>query len=100
MQGAVENDAVEFRLKGCCLGFGVITHPVEADVDFCRDLGRLRKIKGDDVGVVVVVQKLPIDLQNAFVGAEDIIHRLKLLSLSLEKFFDECLQSGSIAQAN
>jgi len=100
MQSAVENDAVKFRLKGCCLGFGVITHTVEADVDFCRDLGRLRKIKSDDVGVVVVVQKLPIDFQYAFIRAEDIIQRFNAFPLLLENRFDKSLQAGSVAQAN
>lgn len=82
----MENDPMQFRSKGYALGFGVIADPVQAYVDFsCEETG-FGQVKCDDICIVVVFEILAIDLQNSFVRAKNVIHRIDPLLF----FFEEC----------
>ncbi len=73
----MENNPVQFLMEGRCLGGpgklkAVFFYPIYADVNFC--LQQLRggsKGKGDDVGVVVVVEELAVNAQQVIVRAKD-----------------------------
>ena len=67
MECAVKNNPMKLRFQAGSFFFSVIADPVQAYVDLRNDFVRLGEVKGDDVGVIVVIQKLAVDFQDLFV---------------------------------
>ena len=67
MECAVKNNPMKLRFQAGSFFFSVIADPVQADVDLRNDFVRLGEVEGDDVGVIVVIQKLAVDFQDLFV---------------------------------
>ena len=92
MQQAVDNDTVQFVEEWCAYLFGVGGNGVERDVDIAIHACARGIIKGDDVGIVVVLEKLLIDGKDLLVVAEDIVevaHKVAVLSCgALDPLFD------------
>ena len=73
MQDAVYYYAVQFLLVCCAYHLAVAANGVERDEKVAADNILLAVVEGDDVGVVVVLQILAVNLKNLLVVAEDII---------------------------
>ncbi len=71
MQNAMNHDPVKFVAAGESKLFGIVTNSVNADVRLHNQMLGGAVVKGDDVRIVVVLQKLAIDVQEIFVAAED-----------------------------
>ncbi len=67
MECAVKNNPMKLRFQAGSFFFSVIADPVQAYVDLRNDFVRLGEVEGDDVGVIVVIQKLAVDFQDLFV---------------------------------
>ena len=74
MQNAMDDDAVQLLFIGKAKTFGVCAYGVEADEEVAADeFGTAAVVKGDDVCVVVVLQKLTVDAQDFLVINEDVV---------------------------
>jgi len=59
----MKNNPVQLRFKAVAKVFGVFPHPVNAYINFCLCIHSLRKIKSYNIGVEVMVKKLPVNFQ-------------------------------------
>ena len=79
----MDDDTMKFVEKGCPHLLGVGGNGVKRDIDVAIHACARGIIKGDDVGIVVVLEKLLIDSKDLLVVAEDIVevaHRVAVLS--------------------
>ena len=72
VQNAVDDDTVQLLLVGLVEPLGIEAHGVEADEEVARDDSGCTVIKGDDVCVVVVLQKLAVDAQDFLIIHKDV----------------------------
>ena len=83
MQQAVDDDAVQFVQEcGTCL-LGIGSHRIKGNINIAIYARARGIIKGNDNGIVVVLEKLAIDGQNLLVVAEDVVefaYRVSVLS--------------------
>ena len=78
----MDDDTVQFVKERCANLFGVGGNRVERYVNIAIHACARGIIKGDDVGIVVVLEKLLIDGENLLIVAEDIVevaHRVTIL---------------------
>ena len=73
MQKSVDNNAMELVEKSGSHLFGIAFYSVERDEDVSIYARARGVIKGDDVGIVVVLEELAVDGKNLFIVAEDIV---------------------------
>ena len=79
----MDDDTVQFVKERCAYLLGVGGNRVERYIDVAIHACARGIIKGDDVGIVVVLEKLLIDSKDLLVVAEDIVevaHRVAVLS--------------------
>ena len=69
----MDDDTVQFVEEWCAYLFGVGGNGVERDIDVAIHACARGIIKGDDVGIVVVLEKLLVDGKDLLVVAEDIV---------------------------
>ena len=69
----MDDDTVQFVEEWCAYLFGVGGNSIERDIDVAIHACARGIIKGDDVGIVVVLEKLLIDSKDLLVVAEDIV---------------------------
>ena len=69
----MDDDTVQFVEEWCAYLFGVGGNRVERYIDIAVHACARGIIKGDDVGIVVVLEKLLIDGKDLLVVAEDIV---------------------------
>ena len=69
----MDDDTVQFVEEWCAYLFGVGGNGVERDIDVAIHACARGIIKGDDVGIVVVLKELAIDSKDLLVVAEDIV---------------------------
>lgn len=74
VQDAMNDDAVKLALILLAELFGIGTHGIEADKEVTTDDIALGIVKGDDVGVIVVLQVLAVHFQYPLVITEDVGH--------------------------
>ena len=88
----MDDDTVQFVKERCAYLFGVGGNRVERYVNIAIHACARGIIKGDDVGIVVVLEKLLIDGEDLLIIAEDIVevaHRVAVLSCgALDPLFD------------
>ena len=88
----MDDDTVQFVKERCACLLGVGGNRVERYIDVAIHACARGIIKGDDVGIVVVLEKLLIDGENLLIIAEDIVevaHRVAILrSSALDPLFD------------
>ena len=88
----MDDDTVQFVDERCAYLLGVGGNRVERYIDVAIHACARGIIKGDDVGIVVVLEKLLIDSKDLLVVAEDIVevaHRIAILrSSALDPLFD------------
>lgn len=77
----VYDDAVQLLIIFGGKLLAVALHRVETDEEVATDDIALGIVEGDDVGVVVVLQELAVDLEDALVVAEDVAHVAHLLAI-------------------
>ena len=79
----MDDDTVQFVKERCADLLGVGGNGVERYVNIAIHACARGIIKGDDVGIVVVLEKLLIDGEDLLIIAEDIVevaHRVAVLS--------------------
>ena len=69
----MDDDTVQFVDERCAYLFGIGGNRVERYVNIAIHACARGIIKGDDVGIVVVLEKLLIDSKDLLVVAEDIV---------------------------
>ena len=69
----MDDDTVQFVEQWCAYLFGIGGNGVERDIDVAIHACARGIIKGDDVGIVVVLKELAIDSKDLLIVAEDII---------------------------
>ena len=69
----MDDDTVQFVEEWCAYLFGVGGNSIERDIDVAIHACARGIIKGDDVGIVVVLKELAIDSKDLLVVAEDIV---------------------------
>ena len=88
----MDDDTVQFVDERCAYLFGIGGNRVERYINITIHACARGIIKGDDVGIVVVLEKLLIDGENLLVVAEDIVevaHRVAILrSSALDPLLD------------
>ena len=72
VEDAVYDDAVQLVFEALSVFLGVAFDGVEADEYVAAYPVAFGVVEGDDVGVVVVLQVLPVDFQDAAVVAKDV----------------------------
>lgn len=89
----MEDYPEQFFLVCSILGLGIVLYPIYANIDFRFDGGAgSRKAKCDDVGIVVMLQEVPVDLQEIVIRTKYIVDEGKPLPLPFEDAFYERLQ--------
>ena len=73
MQQAVDNDSMQFVKEWRAHLFGVGSYSVKRNINIAIHTRARGIIKGDDVGIVVVLKELAIDSDNLLIIAEDIV---------------------------
>ena len=88
----MDDDTVEFVDERCAYLFSIGGNRVERYIDVAIHACARGIIKGDDVGIVVVLEKLLIDSKDLLVVAEDIVevaYGIAVLSCgALDPLFD------------
>ena len=88
----MDDDTVQLVKERCAYLFGIGGNRVKRYVNIAIHACARGIIKGDDVGIVVVLEKLLIDSKDLLVVAEDIVevaHRVAILrSSALDPLFD------------
>ena len=82
VQDAMDDGAMQLLVVRLAELLGVGAHGVEANEEVARDLIAARIVEGDDVGVVVVLQILPVHLQNLLIRAKDVADVARLLAVA------------------
>ena len=65
----MENDTMELSVKrltqGCCIFF----NPIDTDIQLCFKGGfdRGRQVKSDDVGIIIMLQKITVDSEQMII---------------------------------
>ena len=81
----MDDDTMQLVEERCAYLFGVGGNRVKRYIDIAIHACARGIIKGDDIGIVVVLKELAIDSENLLVVAEDIVevaHRLAVLGSS------------------
>jgi hypothetical protein len=81
VKDSVHHHAVEFILELRPVLDGVFTDAVDADEKVSGNLVALAIVKGDDIGVIVVLKELAIDGKDVLVVAEEIAHFAHFLAI-------------------
>ena len=85
VQDTVKDDAVQFLIEGDFEFGGVFADTVYADIYFGLDLPiSLGEREGDNIGVVVMPEKVLIDTQQVVIRAEDVAHTERLFCFFLK----------------
>ena len=93
MKGAVEDDPVQFLFDRTSECRGILPDPVDADVYFPTDgLARIRQREGDNIRIKVVLKELPVNVQQVWVGTEDIAQFCQWFLFPAEERGDKLLQ--------
>ena len=79
----MDNDAVKLFLVSSTYVFGVRTYGVEGNEEVAADFISLRLVEGNDVGVIIVLKKLTIDLQDLFIVHKDVGNGAAALAVCL-----------------
>ena len=96
VQYAVDDDSVEFGRVGDAAFLGIGAYGVEADEDVAADAVVLIIVESDDVGVVVVLEVLLVDLEDFVVVAEDVGDVAHLAIVSFGHQLDPCADFPSL----
>lgn len=94
----MKDHAVEFGFEGSAKCLGVVPYTINADIDLSQGGRAGRQVEGDDIGVIVVLQVLAVDVEESLVAAENIIEGLQFLTFFTEQAFDLGFQSIPVFQ--
>ena len=95
----MKDDPVQFAFETLVVVVGIVSHSINADVNFPRDgCSVLRQIKGDDIGIIIVVQVVPVDFQQVIIAAEYKVERIKWFFLLLKEPLDKAFTLGSMRE--
>ena len=83
VENAVDDDAVEFLFVGGTYVFGIRAHGVEGDEEVAADFISLRVVEGYDVGVIIVLEELTVDLQDFLIVHKDVSDGATTLAVCL-----------------
>ncbi len=68
VQGTMENYPQAFFFERSAQGLGIVPYAVKTNIDLTNDLVLFfREIKGDDIGIIVVLQMVLVYLQEVLV---------------------------------
>ena len=88
----MEDDAVQFLLKRHSFRLGIFLNPVHANIDF----GGTFQVKGDDIGIVIVLEISAIDVKQVGVRAKDDIEGIKGNLVLFKSGNDKTPQPGAL----
>ena len=95
----MEDHPMQLLLYGTAKFPGILPNPINTNINFRRyRMTGIGKIKGDDIGVVVVLQVGFVDFQQGLVGTKDIFHCCKGLPFLPEQGGKEQLQPPALGQ--
>lgn len=93
----MEYYSMQFSQAGGAMGQRILSNPIYTYIYFALNrLSRCIQFKRDDIGIKVVVEVLPVNIEKVFVGAKDIIERLELVPLPLKNAGNKVLETRSI----
>mgnify|MGYP007119886955 CR=1 FL=1 len=95
----MDDDAVKFLFVGRTHVLGIRAHGVEGDEEVAADFIALCVVKGNDVGVIIVLEELAIDLQNLFIVHKDVGNGATTLTVRLchgKLFFRNRIRSACL----
>jgi hypothetical protein len=98
VEDAVDDHAMELLLERHAEPDGVLPYPVDTDHDVARDKTTRDIVEGDDIGIGVVVEVLPIDAEEVLVVAKKIVDVANLLSATHDDLGDPTLDSFGVGQ--
>jgi hypothetical protein len=99
MKQAVEHDPVQFPVEGGLKNLGILANPLYTDIDLPYDPTGFCTIgKGDDVGEVVVLEKVPIDAKQVGIITKDIDQGVHIVLLLPGQFIEERFQRCPVTQ--
>ena len=88
VKNSVNDYSSKFNLKREFQTISIISNPVDADIDFPRNLLRFRIIECDDVCEVIVFEIVAIDVQEIIIRAKDNIKADEVTALALHYFLN------------
>jgi len=83
MQDAVDDDTMELALEGLSELLCIGAHRFESDDDVTGNFVAFGIIEGDDVGIKVMLQVLPVAGQDAFIIDKLVAYRAQTLAMKL-----------------
>ena len=92
MQDSVENNSMKLGFEGCSQSQRIVPHPNDTNIYFSLDWPIFRQLKGDNIGIVVVFEKLPVYIKKAFIRAKNEIEAFKPSTFLLKNAFNKGLQ--------
>ena len=81
VKDAVDDDTVQFFLIFLSEELGIGAYGVERNHNIAVEHIVFTIVEGDDIGIIVVLQELPVHFKNMFVVTEQITHFAYLLSI-------------------
>ena len=94
----MEDHPVQFGFDAGAKGAGIIFYPVDADIDFTNGGWAGRKVKCDNVRIIIVLQVLTVDFKEALIGTENIVEGLQRLLFLFKNGFDKGFQCCAVFQ--
>ena len=83
VENTMDNDAVKLLFVGSAYVLGIRTYRVEGDEEVAADFISLRVVKGNDVGVIIVLKELTVDLQDFLIVHKDVSNGATTLAMCL-----------------
>ena len=94
----MEDHPVQFGFDAGTQGLGIILYPINTDIDFANGGRAGREVECDDIRIIIVLQVLPVDFKETFVGTENIVEGLQRLPFFFKKGFNTDFQCLPVFQ--
>ena len=93
----MEYYSMQFSQAGGAMGQRILSNSINTYIYLAvNGLSRSIQFKRDDIGIKVVVEVLPVNIEKVFVGAKDIIKRLELVQLPPKNAGNKVLETRSV----
>ena len=88
----MKNHPVKFLIEGIAQGFGILSNPVNTDVNFSiQDILFFRQVKSDDIGIKIVWEMLLIDVQKVGIRTKNDVQLSDLFFVGMGCFLQKPL---------
>ena len=97
----MKNDPKELFLDRTSKFPGIFPDPVDADINFPAGwLPGFGKGEGDNIGIKIVLEELPVDFQQTVIGNKNILEFSQFLSFLLKQGGNGCFDPSTVPQTN